>query len=284
MIVMTAFAMPFVSHAATSANVTIDGRPLVFTDQAPVILNNRVLVPVRDVFEVVGFDVQWNPAARVVTITNHHHTIIVGIGDSFFTVNGIRHPLETPAQIINDRTMLPIRALLESVEFDVSWNNETRTVEISSPLVGHWSEISISGDAQFVRRTNEALDLIRNGPPEFYVMVLRYMGAITQGSHSGMRVRWTPPTFMVGTPTYNSSTTWYASTIVHDAVHSRQYHQHRAATGRTVPNHVFSGMEAEMEALDVQIAFLIAIGAPTREIEHAESLIGTEWWNETPTW
>jgi len=284
LVVVGISALPAVAYSTTPAHVTIDGRAVIFEDQHPIIYNDRVLVPVRGVFEDLGFDVVWNPQMQVVTMSNRNFTIIVTIGSNMFTVNGERQLLDAPAQIIGERTMLPIRAILESADFIVHWNNTTRTVEITTPRVGHWDNITISGGDLFTANTIEALEIIRNGPPDIYALVMRYIGAIEQGSHSGMWFRRTPPTFVVARRTYDSSPTWYASAIVHDAVHSMQYQRHLVTYGAPVPREVYFGMDAEMEALEIQIYFLIAIDAPQYQIDHAKSMRGTVWWEELPSW
>ena len=43
--------------------VLIDGVEAKFTDQQPVIVNGRTLVPVRGVFETLGFEVDWDIAS-----------------------------------------------------------------------------------------------------------------------------------------------------------------------------------------------------------------------------
>lgn len=151
-------------------------------------------------------------------------------------------------------------------------------------LVGTWSTIAIEGDGRFTANIQNALDIIRTQTPSTYGIVLRYIGIIRQGASSGMWAWLTPPTFVVGTATYTASSTWLASAIVHDAIHSRQYHQHRARYGLPVPHDVWGGMEAEMEALLIQIEFLRQIGAPAHEIDHAESMYGEIWWDDTPWW
>ena len=100
-------------------------------NQAPTIVDGRTLVPVRGVFEMLGFDVDWDAAAQQVTLSRATDVVIITIGSAVFIANGTSHTLDVPAQIIGGRTMLPIRAVLESVGYYVGWDGATATVMIS---------------------------------------------------------------------------------------------------------------------------------------------------------
>ena len=117
---------------SNAISVTIDGQHVIFADQLPAIVDGRTLVPVRDVFETLGFGVSWNEQARQVTLTRGNNTIFITIDSTTFTTNGTSHTLDVPAQIVGGRTMLPIRALLESVGYDLGWEEATRTVIITT--------------------------------------------------------------------------------------------------------------------------------------------------------
>lgn len=123
------------AYADDAVSVTIDGQPVIFADQAPVIVDGRTLIPVRGVFEQIGFEVEWHYDARQAELTRDDNVIVITIDSSIFTVNGVNHILDVPAQIIGGRTMLPIRAVLESVNYEVDWDAATRTVLISSMYV-----------------------------------------------------------------------------------------------------------------------------------------------------
>ena len=47
------------AYAADGISVTINGEQVVFENQQPVIVDGRTLVPVRGVFEALGFEVDW---------------------------------------------------------------------------------------------------------------------------------------------------------------------------------------------------------------------------------
>ena len=57
------------AEAARDITVYIDGQPVYFPDQKPIIVNGRILVPVRDVFEALGFVVNWDLETFSVLIT-----------------------------------------------------------------------------------------------------------------------------------------------------------------------------------------------------------------------
>jgi len=126
------FSAPSTIYANDPINVTIDGERVAFSGQGPAIIDGRTLVPVRGVFEALGFGVDWNEAARTATLTSDGHMVTLTIGSANFTTNGASYALDVPAQIVGGRTMLPIRAVLESVGFQVGWNEASRTVIISS--------------------------------------------------------------------------------------------------------------------------------------------------------
>ena len=127
------------AFADSEITVTINGQPVVFEGQGPAIVNGRTLIPVRGVFEALNFEVDWDGATETATLAREDYTVEVVVGQSWFTVNGIGGigtSLDVPAQIIGGRTMLPIRAVLESVNYYVDWNESTRTVVITSAPEG----------------------------------------------------------------------------------------------------------------------------------------------------
>jgi len=119
-------------YANSRITVIANGEEIAFQGQGPVIIDGRVLVPVRGVFEALGFEVDWDGDARVATITRGRDVIIITIGSATFTTNGIAHNLDVPAQIIDGRTLVPIRFPLESVGYNVSWDSQARTARITS--------------------------------------------------------------------------------------------------------------------------------------------------------
>ena len=124
-------------------SVIINGEPVVFHGQAPVIVDGRVLVPVQGVFS--RFFHELRDADKVTEILTaaveeiESYYLVIIVGNDYFTVvsNSGRDnvALDVPAQFINDVFMIPLRLPLESVGFSVDWDEATRTVNIW----GNWN-------------------------------------------------------------------------------------------------------------------------------------------------
>jgi len=118
--------------ANNGITVEVDGQRVIFADQEPVIVDGRTLVPVRGVFETLGYEIGWEGSTQTVTLSNVAYTVIIRVGSQTFTTNGISYTLDVPAQIINGRTMLPLRAVLESVGCALEWDGANQRVIVSS--------------------------------------------------------------------------------------------------------------------------------------------------------
>ena len=126
---------------ATNITVFAYGQQVNFIDQQPVIVGGRTLVPMRGVFEHMGFDIDWNATTSVATLTTQGTVMTVRASDNFFTVNGAQVVPEVPPQIMSGRFMLPLRAIAEATGATVDWMPETSTVVIVPPSVAPTSPI-----------------------------------------------------------------------------------------------------------------------------------------------
>ncbi|MGI6605489.1 MAG: copper amine oxidase N-terminal domain-containing protein [Peptococcia bacterium] len=123
---------------ATEVTVFINGKQVEFPDQKPIIIQGRTMVPLRAIFEHpdVQAEVKWNEEERTVTATDRAgKTIVFRIGENNFRViTGLIDDLKTSdvAPVIeNNRTLLPLRALSEALDFKVDWIEGERKVEIN---------------------------------------------------------------------------------------------------------------------------------------------------------
>ena len=135
-IVLAALMLATVAFAA-DITVTLDGEVVdVESYGSPAtIVEGRTLVPLRAIFEALGASVEWDNVTRTVTSERGSDVISLTVGADTFYKNDEPIELDVPAQIINDRTMVPARAIAEAYGVGVDWDAATRTVILTSPVV-----------------------------------------------------------------------------------------------------------------------------------------------------
>lgn len=131
-LLLTITAMP--TMAKNDVSVVLDGEKLSF-DVPPQIINDRTMVPLRAIFEALGASVKWNQSTQTVTSKKGSVTIELTINSKIMYVNNTRVTLDSPACIIDDRTLVPMRAISEAYGIEVEWNSHTRTVAMYSQKV-----------------------------------------------------------------------------------------------------------------------------------------------------
>jgi len=119
--------------AASQVRVFVDGTEVQFPDQKPVInADNRTLVPIRFISEALGAEVEWIALTRTVKINYQGKTILLEIGLKQALVGTSVVTLDTKAELINNRTMVPLRFVSECLSAKVEWDSANRAVYIST--------------------------------------------------------------------------------------------------------------------------------------------------------
>jgi photosystem II stability/assembly factor-like uncharacterized protein len=116
-------------------NFTVNGLSNTL-DSPPVIKNSRTLLPIRAIIESLGGSVSWDATAKKVTVMLGSNTIELWIGKNTAKVNGVNTPIDSTnakvvPEIINSRTMLPLRFITENLGATVDWNGTTQTITIT---------------------------------------------------------------------------------------------------------------------------------------------------------
>lgn len=133
----------FSAFAATpqaAIKVEYNQKAIVFPDQKPVIRSGRTLVPIRPIAESLGFDVEWNEKTRTVSINKGTNNVRLVVTQKIAKKNGQTINLDVPAQIINQRTMVPVRFIAEALSYKVNWNQASQTVLIADEQAATPSE------------------------------------------------------------------------------------------------------------------------------------------------
>jgi hypothetical protein len=128
----TVAAMAIVAGAfGQTVSVVVNGNPITFPNQQPLMENDRVFVPLRGVFETLGAKVNWDPASQTVTAFRGRTKIQLTIGQNTASVDGQPVQLDVAAQVLQGSTMVPLRFVGEALGNNVKWDSANNTVIIS---------------------------------------------------------------------------------------------------------------------------------------------------------
>lgn len=121
-----------VQPVTDNIKIIINGEELTIAadDTKPLIIDGRTLVPLRAIFNALDMSVQWNGETKTVTANGRGREILLTIGVNEIIVNGESKEIDVPAMLINNRTMVPARAVAQSLGCSVDWLGEERTVVI----------------------------------------------------------------------------------------------------------------------------------------------------------
>ncbi|PKM94145.1 MAG: hypothetical protein CVU84_11835 [Firmicutes bacterium HGW-Firmicutes-1] len=126
--------------AQSGIGVRVNGVAVVFKDTKAFINNNNyALAPVRELCEALGARVKWNGALKQITITNEEKTIILTINQKTALVDGKEISLKTQAVLKNNKTLVPIKFITDTLNHKAEWKQKSQMIDITAqPLYNHY--------------------------------------------------------------------------------------------------------------------------------------------------
>ncbi len=114
-----------VTSTADGLIVATNGKEVDFGEELPFIdENGRTQIPIRAVAEALGCEVSWDEETYTATLTKGDKTVIIKIGSADMQSGNEIITMDTTAQIVNDRTYIPVRFAGEALGLKVEWVNE----------------------------------------------------------------------------------------------------------------------------------------------------------------
>lgn len=97
---------------------------------APVAVSGRTLVPIRAIIETMGGTVDWIESENKIVLVANDHTVEMWIGAREITVDGVAMTMDVVPEVINYRTMLPVRFVAENIGCQIEWIGSTQQIII----------------------------------------------------------------------------------------------------------------------------------------------------------
>lgn len=165
-----------------SVNVVVNGKT---ADISALIVNDRTLVPLRGVYEKLGYTVDWDAETKTASFTGSSDKMTVNAADGSVMINGKAVSSDVPAQLINDRLYLPLRAASEGLGLGVEWNADTRTVYVKEGINGNMEKPAdtTASTNSFAFKLNE--EMPRNENYMFSPLSIKMALALTANGAEG---------------------------------------------------------------------------------------------------
>ncbi len=117
--------------ASDEISVLLNGTKVEF-DQPPILQNGRTLVPMRAIFEALGYEVYWDEYYEQIDVYDGDEDIMtLWIGVRAILMPPRTIEIDVPPMLVNDRTLVPVRAISEGLGAEVDWNDYSQTVIIT---------------------------------------------------------------------------------------------------------------------------------------------------------
>ena len=135
-IVAGAFAvlMSFNAYAGTVTNsdavIYVNGK--IINGASAKISDGYTLVPVRFIAEELSCKVDWKEDEQKVVVDEGSSNIELTVGNDIMKVNGKEKKIPVAPVIVDSRVYVPLRAISEGLDIDITWNAMTRTVSVYS--------------------------------------------------------------------------------------------------------------------------------------------------------
>ena len=122
-------------------DVYIDGRQIVFNNPRARLVRETTLVPAKQFLNSLPADVKytWDSATNTVTITAEDRVIKLTAGQEYGWINETKYRLEQLPRLIaygSDYSYIPLKFVLEALNYSFTYNHDHHTVQIVTTLPG----------------------------------------------------------------------------------------------------------------------------------------------------
>ncbi len=93
--------------------------------------SGRLLVPIREISEIMNCNIEWKAENKTVEVTKDDNKVDFTIGQPCYSLNGEVHSIDVPAEIIDGKTYIPIRAVNEALGGNIYYNISSKVISMS---------------------------------------------------------------------------------------------------------------------------------------------------------
>lgn len=126
---------------------------------APIIVRGTTFVPLRNISEQLGFKVSYNASTKAVEMKESSSKKNIFISEKTYTVNGLKKDLNPAAFTRGGVTFVPLRALADALDLEISWDASSRSVSIEKYRI-----VNVSNATEFLNNMKSYTKIILTKP------------------------------------------------------------------------------------------------------------------------
>lgn len=147
-----ALAIPAAASGAAlpagGVSVQVNGENITFPNGSPEVINGRTMVPMREVLEALGAEVDYDADTRTVTAALGGVSLTHVIGTNTIKMTGgEKLTMDTTSYVKNGSTLVPLRFFSQALGYEVYWD-------------GGQSTAVVIDKAAFVSKTDESFTIL----------------------------------------------------------------------------------------------------------------------------
>lgn len=118
------------TYSEKPIHLYIDEQEIETKVMPPVRINGCTFVPAKEVFSYTGAEVEWRSEEKSIYIFKGNMLMVLKINQDSAWVNGENKKMDIPPKMINNKVMIPLRFVGETLGYQVSWHKEDSSVRI----------------------------------------------------------------------------------------------------------------------------------------------------------
>ena len=111
-------------------SVYVEGQKVSF-DVPPQTINDRTMVPIRAIFEVMGATVNRDNESQTAICTKDNTVVKMTLNSKTEYINDVPYEMDVAPVIVDNRTLAPARYVAEAFGYFVNWDGNTKSVLIN---------------------------------------------------------------------------------------------------------------------------------------------------------
>lgn len=145
------------ARAENPPRVLINGQELAGAQMAP---TGRIIVPMRPLFEGIGAQIFWDQTTHTVRAFYPGHTVTLQAGNREAMADNQTVVLDTEPVIVNDRLLVPLRFVAETLDATLAWDDQKREARVTLGVTLPENALAEAEPQPVVPYTEDELELM----------------------------------------------------------------------------------------------------------------------------